>query len=149
MSKQTKSAAEAYRELRRQTIESKKGELVKLPSGIEFELMRIDVQVYVRSGRVPDSLLKRGIAGWKKLAHLVETNPEDLSEKDSQDAVGGLIFMRDVVNEACLNPRLVINGEADDELDPKFLSQEDFMFIFQFATNQLKGGPAESLSNFR
>ena len=100
MSKQTKSAAEAYRELRRQTIESKKGELVKLPSGIEFELMRIDVQVYVRSGRVPDSLLKRGIAGWKKLAHLVETNPEDLSEKDSQDAVGGLIFMRDVVNEA-------------------------------------------------
>lgn len=149
MAKQKQTAAQAYRAQRRQILESQKGVEVELPSGFTFELKKVDVQVYIRSGRLPDSLLKRGASGWKKLAELAASDPEALGEKDAQDAVSALVFMRDVVQEACVNPRIVPGTEDPDELDPKDLSEEDFNFIFEWATYQEKGGRAESLGKFR
>lgn len=146
------SAAEAYREqLRQKKNANQSGELIKLPdSGIEFELRRIDLQPYIRSGRLPDSLLRRGAAGWQKLLDRTQSgDTESLTERDQKDALETVIFMREVVQESCVNPKLVINATEDDELDPKDLSGEDFAFIFQWATHQEKGGQVEGLGKFR
>ena len=150
MKNQKQTAAQAYRALRRQNLQIA-AERVMLPSGIEFELKRVDLQVYIRAGRLPDSLLRRGIAGWERLAKLAADNPEEISERDARDAMETVIFMREVVTEACVNPRLVIGATEADELDPADLTEEDFNFIFAWATGQIEtqGGPAESLAKFR
>lgn len=77
---------------------------VPLKSGATFELRKLDLQEYVLLGRIPQSLLNEGLKAWKKQGVGSGVKQSDLSDEET---VNSLVFMREVVQGCCINPRLV------------------------------------------
>jgi len=124
---------------------------VELPSGEVFTLRPPHLQTYIASGRMPQVLLKRGLDAWReqgKLEHLDDISTsamiEDLSQEELTDA---LVFMRDIVVDCCVDPRIVENPQSEDELSPDDVDDADMQFIFQWGIE--KGVETMRLSKFR
>jgi hypothetical protein len=151
--KVTGGSAAAYREaLRQKPIETV---MVPVPSGFKWELKPPDLQGYVMTGRLPQSLLtqfltvaeKRGMTPEELTGNKVQ---EKLAEKplSADEGVASLIFMRELVREACVNPRIVIGGSGPDELDPIEVDPDDFKFIVDWCLGHLGVAGVTGLQTF-
>lgn len=148
-----KGRAAAYREsLRNKKIETV---MVPMPSGFEWELKPPDLQGYIMTGRLPQSLLTQFLT----MAEKREMTPEELKTPEAlkklskkplnaEEGISSLIFMRELVREACINPRIVIGGSGDDEIDPTEVDPEDFKFIVDWCLGHLGVAGVTGLQTF-
>lgn len=121
-------------------------ETVTMPSGFEWELRRPDLQAWVLTGRLPQSLLEEGMKAWRELKIVKGDVPNAeklMAGMSDKDVLDSMIFMRELVRETCVNPRI---GTGPDEIEPSEIDPADFMFIFQWATG---GAGLDGLRTFR
>jgi hypothetical protein len=150
-------SAESYRRAvaerrRKETVVS-----VLVPSGFRWDLRAPDLQGYVMTGRMPQSLLdqflksaeKRGVVpdDLKAMSDLKESY--ERTPPDADEAMNALIFMRELVREACVNPRIVVGGTADDEIDPSEMHPDDFKFIVDWCLSHMGVTGVAGLQTFR
>ncbi len=149
---QNKGRAAAYREaLRAKKVETL---MVPVPSGFEWELKPPDLQGYIMTGRLPQSLLTQFLSAAERRG----MTPEELKKAavkkfeeepiKAEEGVASLIFMRELVREACVNPRIVVGGTGDDEIDPTEVDPEDFKFIVDWCLSYLGVAGVASLQTF-
>lgn len=147
-----KGRAAAYRE----TLRNKKVEtvMVTMPSGFEWELKAPDLQGYIMTGRLPQSLLEQFLSSAERRGltpeELQKIKVEKFEEKpiSRDEGVASLIFMRELVREACVNPRIVVGGTGDDEIDPTEVDPGDFKFIVDWCLGHLGVAGVTSLQTF-
>ena len=127
-------------------------EPVELPSGLVFELRRPDLQAFVITGRYPQSIVHEGMKALKELG-IAPNDPQAaetvLANMDAMGLSDALIFMREMVREACVHPRLVVGARGDDELEPGDLDLEDFNFIVSWCLNYKGVKNADGIRSFR
>src|SRR3990172_781551 len=85
-------------------------EIVTLKSGSVFKLRRPDLQGYVVTGRLPQSLLAEGLKAWKN------KGVPNASTLGDEEIANSLVFMREVVHECCVKPKFVEFATKDDEI---------------------------------
>lgn len=118
-------------------------EIVQLASGSVFELRRPDLQAYMVTGRLPQSLVSVGMKAWKKSAEQVA------NDLDDEEAAETLIFMREIVHDCTVTPKFVQFATNDNEIGAADMLPEDFKEIFAWAMSY-KGVPGISgLESFR
>jgi hypothetical protein len=140
-------SAREYREHARRVKAKAPTETVTLSSGSVWELRRPDLQGFVMTGRVPQSLLAEGMAAWKKNG----TVPTDMSVAKivEADVVESLIFMREIVREATVNPRFVEIATNDDEIGADEMLPLDFQEIFAWCMGYQGVTGLDGLKSFR
>lgn len=147
---QTASTAAEYR---RRTIGAEGStQLVTLPSGYVWELRPPNILAYIATGRYPQSLVNKARAAWKKTGILPATDEageELVKEASDEEMAQLLIFMRTLVQDACIKPRIVVGGMGEDELDPIEVDPVDFKFIFSWCMSHGGVPGIESLESFR
>lgn len=127
-------------------------QLVKVPSGFVWELRPPNILAYIATGRYPQSLVNSARKAWKKTGILPTTDKagEELIKQASDEEMAQLlIFMRTLVQDACIKPRIVVGGMGEDELDPVEVDPTDFKFIFSWCMSHGGVPGIESLENFR
>lgn len=148
-----KGRAAAYREaLRKKKVETT---MVTMPSGFEWELKPPDINGYIMTGRLPQSLLDQFLAAAERRG----ITPEELKNADvkrfeqtpinKEEGAASLIFMRELVREACVNPRIVVGGTGEDEIDPTEVDPGDFKFIVDWCLKHLGVAGLTGLQTFR
>lgn len=123
-------------------------EYVPMKSNPEFlwGLRRVDLQAWVLTGRLPQSLLEEGMKAWRELGITAGKVPDAeklMAGMSDKDVLGSMIVMREVVREAAADPRI---GDGPGEVLPINVDPRDFMFIFQWATG---GAGLDGLRTFR
>jgi hypothetical protein len=125
-------------------VKSKRpSEIVTLKSGSVFELRRPDLQGYVVTGRLPQSLLAEGLKAWKN-----KGLPNAASLGDEEIA-NSLVFMREVVHDYCVKPKFVEFATKDDEIGAADMLREDFTEIFSWAMGYEGVAGLAGLQTFR
>jgi hypothetical protein len=103
-------------------------EVITLKSGSVFELRRPDLQGYVLTGRVPQSLLLEGMKTWK------DKTPATANRiLGDEEIAASLILMREVVHDCTVNPKFVEFATNDNEISASDMLPEDFQEIFSWA----------------
>lgn len=130
-------------------------EPVPMPSSAVFLLRRVDIKGLALMGELPMSLVAQGVKAWRQQglmpAESQTQEPEDADDADK--TIQHLIFVRQLVVDNCLQPRigydelgivslLDANGRALAKLQKK-----DFLYALQWITSQM-GVEAGRLSNF-
>lgn len=144
------SSAAEYR--KRQANSEGATQLVKVPSGFVWELRPPNMLAYIATGRYPQSLVNSARKAWKKNGVLPTTQKagEELVKHASDEEMAQLlIFMRTLVQDACVKPRIVVGGMGDDELDPVEVDPADFKFIFNWCMSHGGVPGIQSLETFR
>lgn len=149
------SAAE-YRANAEQKRAARPTEIVELKSGSVFELRRPDLNAYMITGRLPQSLVREGLKAWKTKI------PADkiANELGDEEMVDSLVFMRELVHECTVTPKFVEFATNDNEISAADMLIEDFNEIFSWAMGHqgVKGmagletfreGPERGTSNAR
>lgn len=149
---QTASTAAEYR--RRPIGAEGSTQLVTLPSGFVWELRPPNILAYIATGRYPQSLVTKAREAWSKNGVMSEKQKQKLGEETlkemSDDEMSQLlIFMRTLVQDACVKPRIVVGGMGDDELDPVEVDPVDFKFIFSWCMKHGGVPGIDSLESFR
>ena len=140
----TVTGASAYRQKKKEFVESRPAEPVTLPSGAVFLLRRADRLAYVVVGSLPRNLTTVAVEAMKKDGLMKEPGKfapgveehlaaAKLTEGEVDDS---LQMMARTVLEACVSPRLVVGATGEDELDPSELTDDDFRYIFRWAIGQ-------------
>jgi hypothetical protein len=154
MTEQATGRAAAYK---RQLAERQRTQttMVMVPSGFEWELRTPDLQGYVMTGRMPQSLVTQFLASAEKRGLVpAEARGEALKKFSEQpvsqeETMSSLIFMRELVREACVSPRIVVGGTGDDEIDPSEVDPGDFRFIVSWCLSHAGVTGLDGLSTFR
>lgn len=123
-------------------------EIVTLKSGSVFELRRPDLQGYVVTGRVPQSLLAEGMKAWKQQG---KVSDEDIKNAglDLEEIADSLVFMREVVHECTVKPKFVEFATNDDEIGAADMLPEDFTEIFNWGMTYQGVAGLTGLQSFR
>lgn len=137
----------------KKAVAGKKGEAlmhdVTLPSGFVWKLKEPPIQQFIAAGRLPNSLVE-------KMAQITETyKGQDAATisaavarvLEPSEMVAQLTFARDLLIHCAIDPRIVVNGTAEDEIDPTEIDPEDFNFLMGWVMSGGKSG--EGLTNFR
>lgn len=111
---------------------SRPTQIVTLKSGSVFELRRPNLQGYVITGRLPQSLL---IAG-TKIKSMGEPKAEEVTEEDARDFPA---FAASLLRECCVNPK-------PDEID---MLPEDAWEIYMWAMTHQGVAGIDGLHGFR
>ncbi len=126
-------------------------EELKLPSGFTVDVRRPPLMAWLVSGRVPERFVSAvtkgsGAAAGQTLEHL-----------EGDELMGMLTFMRDLVMETVVAPRIRQGAPPDstDEISPERIPDRDFFAIIEWALGvsvKLTDGTemsAAALSSFR
>lgn len=111
----------------------------QLKSGAVFELRKPDLERMVILGLIPDSLLEIGMQAWESSG--IKTKAT-LSNLDFATTQRGLIIMREVVADACVQPPF-------NEMTAKSFSKLDFNEIYHWAMGGEEVDAAIGLQRFR
>lgn len=146
------SSATEYR--RRPATTDGSTQLVTLPSGFVWELRPPNILAYIATGRYPQSLVTKAREAWAKNGVMSDEQKQKLGEETLKEMGDDemsqlLIFMRTLVQDACVKPRIVVGGTGEDELDPVEVDPVDFKFIFSWCMNHGGVPGIESLETFR
>lgn len=138
------SAAEYRRNAERQRAK-RPTEIVKLKSGSVFELRRPDLQAYMVTGRLPQSLVREGLKAWKtnQSADKIASNLGD------EEMVDSLVFMREMVHDCTVNPKFVEFATNENEISAADMLIEDFNDIFSWAMGHQGVKGIAGLESFR
>ena len=107
-----------------------------LPSGAEFVVCRPPLEVWIAAGKFPQSFLRQK-ADSEAEGGAVESIPDE-------DAVRAMVFIRDAILYAAIEPRLVVGTTREDELDPADLDPLDFTFLTKWIMANCPGVPVET-----
>lgn len=118
-------------------------ETVKLKSGSVFELRRPNLEAYMVTGRLPQSLVNVGLKAWKTN---VAQAANDLNDREAEDA---LIFMREIVHDCTVTPKFVQFATNDNEISASDMLIEDFNEIFAWAMGHRGVAGITGLQSFR
>lgn len=120
-------------------------EIVELKSGSVFELRRPDLQAYMVTGRLPQSLVREGLKAWKTQV------PADkiVSSLGDEELVDSLVFMREMVHDCTVNPKFVEFATNDNEISAADMLIEDFNEIFSWAMGHQGVKGIAGLESFR
>lgn len=143
------TTAAEYR--KRRDTSKRPTQLVKTPSGFMWELRAPNILAYMATGRYPQSLVNKGMEAWKKTGKIDEKELGERLVKESSDEeiAQTLIFMRQIVTDACVKPRIVVGGIGEDELDPIEIDPDDFRFIFNWCMTHGGVQGIDALNTFR
>lgn len=121
-------------------------EIVTLKSGSVFELRRPDLQAWVMTGRIPQSLLEQGMKAWQEQGKV----PATVSVNKPEIVTDIAIFTLSVVQECTVSPRLVEFPDPEkNEIGPQTMLEEDFYEIFNWAMNYQGVTGLDGLKSFR
>lgn len=120
-------------------------EILALSSGSVFELRRPDLQAYMVTGRLPQSLVREGLKAWKSGAS-AETTASQLGDDEVADS---LVFMREIVHDCTVNPKFVEYATNDNEISARDMLIEDFNEIFAWAMGHKGVQGVTGLETFR
>jgi hypothetical protein len=154
-------SASNYRQRIAKRLALQKPEWVTNPeTGATFLLRRVGAMAAMIANHMPtvpafaDQVAKNwkdaGVDVGEALPGIPVVTPEKIAEGERD-----LKLMARVVGQACVIPKLVSGGSAEDELDPAEMDDSDVLFIFRWATGQVgnvKGGEIatmDDLSRFR
>lgn len=116
--------------------EVEEGVELYLPSGNTARIRGVNLDAFLRSKTIPDllsPLVSELING--------KTDPKELTVEQYLEYVD----IYDAFCKACfVSPKVVDDPQADDEISPQDIANEDKMFLFEFL-----GRPAILLSSFR
>lgn len=137
--------AQQYRAHAEEVKAARPTEIVTLKSGAVFELRRPNLQAWVMTGRVPQSLLEEGMKSWKAQGKVPQTAPGK-----PEMVIDAAVFALMVVQECTVNPRLVEFPDPEkNELGPQTMLEEDFNEIFSWAMNYQGVAGLDGLKSFR
>lgn len=138
------SAAD-YRKNAEKIRSQRPSEIVTLKSGSVFELRRPDLQAYMITGRLPQSLVNEGMKAWKskQTAESVARNLKD------EEIIDSLVFMREIVHDSTVRPKFVEFATNDDEIGAADMLIEDFNEIFAWAMGHQGVKGIAGLESFR
>lgn len=140
---QPMSAAEYRANAQKKTAEQRPTEIVPLKSGSVFELRRPNLEAFLKTGRMPQSLVRTGMAAWK-------TGPQEAAQNMSDDeAVDALEFMRDIVQDCTVKPKFVEVATRADEIGAADMLPEDFDEIYDWAMTHQGVAGIKGLQSFR
>lgn len=125
---------------------------LELPSGAIFTVRRPPLDVWIASGRIPQSFVKHLLDAQGKPGGTLDLTPDE--------TLDALKFTREAILYAVVDPKLKIGATEDDEtaIDPSELDPADFEFLAQWIMQgspgvpvATKGGAASvsSLETFR
>lgn len=141
-----------YRKLMQKKRAKLPTELVTAPTGMVFEMRRPDLNAYIVTGRYPQSLVNEGIKALKE-AGIAPTDPQAAEaitkSLDSEEFTEALIFMRELVRESCVYPKIVLGAQGDDEIDPSEIDIEDFNHLVGWCLNYTGVENAAGIRSFR
>lgn len=140
------STASEYRQKAAEARKQLPTEKVTMPSGFEWELRRPDLQAWVVTGRLPQSLLTTGMKAWREQGITKADPVKAMQAMSDEDFFDAMIFQRELVREACINPRIVVGATGEDEIDPSELLDSDFIFILNWI---MEGAGLKGLLTFR
>lgn len=137
--------AAGYRAHAEQVKNQRPTEIVTLKSGSTFELRRPNLQAWVLTGRVPQSLLEQGMKAWQEQGKVPVVQPGK-----PEVVIDAAVFALMVVQECTVNPRLVEFPDPNrNEIGPATMLEEDFNEIFSWAMNYKGVAGLEGLESFR
>lgn len=121
-------------------------EIVTLKSGAVFELRRPDLQAWIMTGRVPQSLMEEGLRAWKAQGK----TPDAIKSQVPAAITDAAIFALTVVQECTVNPRLVeFPDPKRNEIGPLTMLEEDFNEIYSWAITGQGVTGLSGLKSFR
>lgn len=145
------SAAE-YRKIRA-AAKPTETHIVPMPSGANWELCIPDLSGYIMTGRLPRSLITDFLAAAEKSGIKpaeIEANLDKVVDAVSvPEMVDSLIFMRQIVSDAMVNPRIVPGGTGANELDPTEVDPRDFKYTFHWVLAHQGVAGLAGLQQFR
>lgn len=120
---------------------------VKVPSGAIFTLCKPNINLFLASGKLPQSYIE-------KLMSFERKNGDEIAETYKEfspaELAADTLFLGLIVRAACVNPKIVDYPKNETELEFSDLDDEDLMFIFRWAVNAEGGaGDAEKAAKFR
>jgi hypothetical protein len=120
-------------------------EIVTLKSGSVFELRRPELSGYMKTGRLPQSLMTQGLNAWN-----AKKTPEQIAKDlDDKDVVESLIFMREIVHDCTVTPKFVEFATNDNEIGAADMLPEDFDEIYAWAMGYQGVAGLAGLQTFR
>lgn len=145
MSKLKPMSAAEYRANAEKVKDERPTENVRLKSGSVFELRRPDLSGYMKTGRLPQSLVSQGISAWsaRKTPNQVAAGLND------KDVIESLIFMREIVHDCTVKPKFVEFATNDDEIGAADMLPEDFDEIYSWAMGYQGVAGIVGLQTFR
>jgi len=111
--------ARDYRRLRQQREVTAE---VTLPSGAVFTLRRPSLDLWIASGRMPQTFLRA-------MLETQQATPGAQVVFSAEETMVGIHFVRDLVCFACVSPRVAINPASEDVLDLAELDAADYQFL--------------------
>lgn len=108
---------------------------LELPSGSTFTVRRPPLQVWMVAGKIPQSFLAQMLKGGRAEAG---------ADIGDEEALAAMLFLRDALVYAVVEPKLVIGATGDDELDPSELDAEDFEFLTHWIMSGCPGVPVSA-----
>lgn len=123
-----------------------KTEIVTLKSGSVFELRRPNIQAWVMTGRVPQSLIEAGMKAWQHQGKVPSLSAAGQQQMVSDSAI---FFVR-LVQDCTVNPKLVEFPDPNqNEIGPDTMLDEDFFEIVSWAMNHQGVAGIDGLQSFR
>ena len=111
--------ARDYRRLRQQREVTAD---VTLPSGAVFTLRRPSLDLWIASGRMPQTFLRA-------MLETQQATPGAQVVFSAEETMDGIHFVRDLVCFACVSPRVATNPASEDVLDLAELDAADYQFL--------------------
>jgi len=96
-----------------------------LPSGITIRARRPDALQLATWGRLPLTL-----ASMVSKQSADADAPPEISDADALDAMA---FVRDLLLTCCIDPRVSLTPESPDEIHPRDIPQQDWVFLVAWA----------------
>jgi hypothetical protein len=113
---------------------TRKGQAVRLPSGVEVVLRAPNLVALVQAGRLPRTLYASALAGFPELKalELAAETPQTL-ERLSILTIEAQEYASIVARAAFVSPAMVDAGQpaGEDEIELSDLSSEDLMFVLE------------------
>lgn len=128
---------------RKQAMERAAAQEVTLPSGAVFLLRRPSLEVWTISGELPLSVT----VAMQRAQRLGQSEQEAFASLSEEDQMKALEFSRKLVCWICVDPKVVQEDPADDEICLHDLEKEDMTFLAQWANSG--GGVSAEAEKFR
>lgn len=120
---------------------------VILSTGREMILQPLPTHFFLLHGELPVGLANQAIKAIKQ-----GQSTDDVEEKlkefeaDPEKILSKLLFTREAVKFACVNPKITLTGEGENEISALDLKEIEFIEIRDLVLN---GGLTEGLDRFR